>query len=251
MIGCTKNCFVMVSGLITGTLVLTLSIFIICPGRCCLISAGFSTIGVGTFGVISIFVGITVELVSIAFCFIGIVASFLFSDIAISFAMSVGLITLILLLCSTLFFCLISVSVFTSEFFSSIGLSSSFSSIFFIIFGVLYSCFVSSLVSLDVSFLVSSSFLSTSVSISSPIDFVSDSFSLPSSGSVSISMTLYTSSKLVSPAIHLPKASCNIVIVLFVYTMSLNCSFDNFVLFRAFLISSSSSSTSWIAIRPL
>ena len=244
----------MVSGLITGTLVLTLSIFIICPGKCCLISAGFSTIGVGSFGVISIFVGITVELVSIAFCFIGIVASFLFSlfsEIAISFAMSVGLITLILLLCSTLFFCLISVSVFTSEFFSSIGLSSSFSSIFFIIFGVLYSCFVSSLVSLDVSFFVSSSFLSTSVSISSPIDFVSDSFSLPSSGSVSISMTLYTSSKLVSPAIHLPKASCNIVIVLFVYTMSLNSSFDNFVLFRAFLISSSNSSTSWIAIRPL
>ena len=291
----------MVSEFITGTLVLGLSIFIICLGNCCLTSTGFS-IGVGIFGVISIFAGITVALFSIASCFIGMVDSFLFSEIAISLAMSVGLITLILLFGSTLssgFFSdsaftsfsstlfsdffgtsifsstlvddstfasvvgsfvtfssiLASSSVFTSGTFSSVGLSLGFSSAFSVISEVLTSCFVSPLVSLGIFSFGSSSFLSVVVSFSasttSPIDFVSDSFSLPSSGSVSISITRYTSSKLVRPAIHLPRASWSIVIVLLVYTMSLNSSLESLVLFKAFLISSSNSSTSCIAIRPL
>ena len=247
----------MVSEFITGTLVLGLSIFIICLGNCCLTSTGFS-IGVGIFGVISIFAGITVALFSIASCFIGMVDSFLFSEIAISLAMSVGLITLILLFGSTLssgFFSDSAFTSFSSTLFSEFFGTSIFSSTFSVISEVLLSCFVSSLVSLGIFSFDSSSFLSVvvlfSTSTSSPIDFVSDSFSLPSSGSVSISITRYTSSKLVRPAIHLPRASCSIVIVLLVYTMSLNSSLESLVLFKAFLISSSNSSTSCIAIRPL
>ena len=247
----------MVSEFITGTLVLGLSIFIICLGNCSLTSTGFS-IGVGIFGVISIFAGITVALFSIASCFIGMVDSFLFSEIAISLAMSVGLITLILLFGSTLssgFFSDSAFTSFSSTLFSEFFGTSIFSSTFSVISEVLLSCFVSSLVSLGIFSFDSSSFLSVvvlfSTSTSSPIDFVSDSFSLPSSGSVSISITRYTSSKLVRPAIHLPRASCSIVIVLLVYTMSLNSSLESLVLFKAFLISSSNSSTSCIAIRPL
>ena len=247
----------MVSEFITGTLVLGLSIFIICLGNCCLTSTVFS-IGVGIFGVISIFAGITVALFSIASCFIGMVDSFLFSEIAISLAMSVGLITLILLFGSTLssgFFSDSAFTSFSSTLFSEFFGTSIFSSTFSVISEVLLSCFVSSLVSLGIFSFDSSSFLSVvvlfSTSTSSPIDFVSDSFSLPSSGSVSISITRYTSSKLVRPAIHLPRASCSIVIVLLVYTMSLNSSLESLVLFKAFLISSSNSSTSCIAIRPL
>ena len=76
-------------------------------------------------------------------------------------------------------------------------------------------------------------------------------YAVSSSGSLSSSMTRYTSSKLVKPEIALPKASCNILIVFPLYTISDNSSFFSFVLAIAFLITSSSSSTSWIAIRPL
>ena len=60
-------------------------------------------------------------------------------------------------------------------------------------------------------FVANSSFLSL-VSSSSSRDLVK--YDTSSSASVSISITLYTSSKLVSPAIAFPRASCSIVIVL-------------------------------------